>query len=81
MYRCWDLLKRLHKPKHLIAINVFVHVFRQKSSSLYIHELTAANTYTVFPRNLAVAKFNFKALYHAVTIRGQLDFEGGVYRD
>ena len=26
-------------------------------------------------------RFNFKALYHAATIRGRLDFEGGVYRD
>ena len=37
--------------------------------------------HTVFPRNLATARFNFKALYHAATIRGQLDFEGGIYRD
>ena len=36
---------------------------------------------TIFPRNLAAARFNFKALYHAATIRGRLDFEGGVYRD
>ena len=36
---------------------------------------------TVFPRNLAAVRFNFKTLYHAVTIRGWLDFEGGVYRD
>ena len=28
-----------------------------------------------------MARFNFKALYHAATIRGWLDFEGGVYRD
>ena len=34
---------------------------------------------TTFPRNLA--DFNSKALYHAATIRGWLDFEGGVYRD
>ena len=27
-----------------------------------------------------MVKFNFKTLYHAATIRGQLDFEGGVYR-
>ena len=28
-----------------------------------------------------MARFNFKALYHAVTIRGRLDFEGGIYRE
>ena len=28
-------------------------------------------TYTVFPRSLTVARFNFKVLYHAATIRGQ----------
>ena len=38
-------------------------------------------TYTEFPRNSAAARFNFKVLYHVVTIRGQLDFKGGVYRD
>ena len=37
--------------------------------------------YTVFPRNLAAARFYFKAPFGAVTIRGRLDFEGGVYRD
>ena len=37
--------------------------------------------YTVFPRNLAVARFYFKAPFGAATIRGRLDFEGGVYRD
>ena len=31
--------------------------------------------------NLAVMRFYFKALYHAVTIRGRLDFKGGIYRD
>ena len=36
---------------------------------------------TVFPRNLAVVRFYFKTPFGAVTIRGQLDFEGGVYRD
>ena len=36
---------------------------------------------TVFPRNLAAARFNFKVLYHAATIRRRLDFKGGVYRD
>ena len=34
---------------------------------------------TVFPRNLAVARFYFKAPFGAATIRGRLDFEGGVY--
>ena len=36
---------------------------------------------TVFPRNLAAARFYFKAPFGAATIRGRLDFEGGVYRD
>ena len=36
---------------------------------------------TVFPRNLAAAGFYFKATFGAATIRGWLDFEGGVYRD
>ena len=36
---------------------------------------------TVFPRNLAAARFYFKVLFGAATIRGQLDFEGGVYRE
>ena len=36
---------------------------------------------TVFPRNLAAAEFYFKASFGAATIRGRLDFEGGVYRD
>ena len=44
--------------------------------------LTAYSTIiTVFPRNIAAARFYFKALYHAATIRGRLDFEGGVYGD
>ena len=37
--------------------------------------------HTVFPRNLAMARFNFKVLYHVATIRGRLDFEGSVYRN
>ena len=36
---------------------------------------------TVFPRNLAAARFYFEAPFGAATIRGRLDFEGGVYRD
>ena len=36
---------------------------------------------TVFPRNLAAARFYFKAQFGAATIRGRPDFEGGVYRD
>ena len=36
---------------------------------------------TVFPRNFASARFYFKALIDEATIRGWLDFEGGVYRD
>ena len=28
-----------------------------------------------------MARFNFKELYHAATIQGRLDFEGGIYRD
>ena len=55
----------------MIAIDGFVPVFRQKSSSLI----------TVFPRNVAAVRFYFKALYHAAIIQGQLDFEGGIYGD
>ena len=36
-YRYWKLLERLHKPKHLIAIDGSVPVFGQKLSSLNIH--------------------------------------------
>ena len=38
-------------------------------------------TCTVFPQNLTTARFYFKAQCGTVTIRGWLDFEGGVYRD
>ena len=38
-------------------------------------------TDTIFPRNLAAARIYFKAQFGAATIRGRLDFEGGVYRD
>ena len=36
---------------------------------------------TVFPQNLAVVRFYFKAPFDAAIIRGQLDFEGDIYRD
>ena len=36
---------------------------------------------TIFPQNLAAAEFYFKAPFGVATIRGRLDFEGGVYRD
>ena len=36
---------------------------------------------TVLPRNLATVRFYFKTQFGAATIRGRLDFEGGVYRD
>ena len=39
------------------------------------------SVYTIFPRNLAAARFYFKAQFGVATIRGRLDFEGGVYRD
>ena len=42
---------------------------------------SSVTPYTVFPRNLATAGFYFKAPFGAATIRGRLDFEGGVYRD
>ena len=45
MYRYWKLLESLHKPKRSTAIDWFVPVFGLKSSSLNIHELTAANRY------------------------------------
>ena len=32
---------------------------------------------TVFPRNLATARFNFNSLHPAVRFRGRRDFEGG----
>ena len=44
-------------------------------------EVSCDGRYTVFPRNLAAARFYFKAQFGAATIRGRLDFEGGVYRD
>ena len=37
--------------------------------------------YTVFPQNLAAARFYFKAPFGAATIQGRLDFKGGIYRD
>ena len=36
---------------------------------------------TIFPQNLAVVRFYFKAPFGAATIRGWLDFECGIYRD
>ena len=36
---------------------------------------------TVFPQNLTLARFYFRAQSGAATIRGRLDFKGGVYRD
>ena len=42
---------------------------------------TQLKVHTVFPRNLATARFYFKALFDAATIQGQLDFEEGAYRD
>ena len=53
-YRCWKLLGSLHKPKRLMAIDGFVPVIRPKSSSLNIHELTAARRYNLdsFPSSL-----------------------------
>ena len=42
-------------------------------------EVTHVNT--VFPRNLTAAGFYFKAPFGGATIRGRIDFEGGVYRD
>ena len=36
---------------------------------------------TVFPRNLAEARFYFNTLFDTVIIQGRLDFEGGIYRD
>ena len=35
--------------------------------------------YTVFPRNLAAARFNFKSLHPAARFQGRRDFEGGDY--
>ena len=39
------------------------------------------NMYNIFPQNVAAVRFNFRALYYAVTIRGRLDFEASAYRD
>ena len=36
---------------------------------------------TIFPQNLAAARFYFKAQFGAATIWGWLDFEGGIYWD
>ena len=38
-------------------------------------DCTLMYTTTIFPGNLTVARFYFKALFDAVTILGQLDFE------
>ena len=54
VYRCWKLLGNLHKPKRSIVIDGFVPVFGPKSSSLSIHERTAADRYNLdsFPSAL-----------------------------
>ena len=36
---------------------------------------------TVFPRNLIMTRFYFKAPFGGATIQGWLDFNGGMYRD
>ena len=53
-HRCRKLLGSLHKSKRLIDIDGFVSVFGPKSSSLIIHELTAADRYNLdkFPNYL-----------------------------
>ena len=47
MYRCWKLLKCLHKPKCSIAIDGFVPVSVQNQVQLNIHKLTAADRYNL----------------------------------
>ena len=53
-YRHWKLLTSLHTPKCLMAINRFGPRLGLKSSSLNIHELTAADRYDLdsFPSPL-----------------------------
>ena len=48
---------------------------------LKIFAISSSIPSTVFPRNLAAARFYFKAPFGAATIRGRLNFKGGVYRD
>ena len=36
---------------------------------------------TIFPRNVTLVRFYFKALFGVATIQWWLDFKGGVYRD
>ena len=43
----------------------------------YNYAKTCICTYTVFPRNLAAARFNLKSLHPVAKFRGRQDFEGG----
>ena len=47
-----------------------------KKKQKHVHVLCK---HTVFPQNLAAARFYFKAQFGVATIRRWLDFEGGVY--
>ena len=55
--------------------------YAQVDLSMVSYMYVTISEFTVFPRNLTVARFYFKAPFGVVTIRGRLDFEGGVYRD
>ena len=52
-----------------------------REGTVHVLHLLHVCKITVFPRNLAATGFYFKAPFGAATIRGRLDFEGGVYRD
>ena len=60
----------LHIPRFVCCVYMYMYMY-----------IRTTFTSTVFPRNLAAARFYFKAPFGAATIRGRLDFEGGVYRD
>ena len=49
--------------------------------SIMQHYYIVPRIFTIFPRNLTVARFYFQALFGAAIIQGRLDFEGSVYRN
>ena len=62
-----------HYRYSIIIIDIHTHTHASHTSDF--------KRDTVFPQNLTMAIFYFKALFGVVTIRRQLDLEGGVYRD
>ena len=58
-------------PRNLATLKSHIHV---NAGLIPIHP---CKVHTVFPRNLAAARFNFKSLHPAAKFRGRRDFEGG----